>query len=165
MPSKSSEETQQPWEHFRHILRNFPCQRGDPEFQVLLALVKKHPELLQMEDGQKRSLLAYVVLSQQADVLAWLLSLKSISLDRQDNQGNTPLLLAIKNEYLEGVVLLLACGADPNICNHEGFNAYHLALALDSRDISAILFKKEFLRSRHFPSLTKDEEISIVDEV
>ena len=50
------------------------------------------------------------------------------ALNTPNGKGFTPLMLAVKNGYLNSAVSLAAAGADPNICHHEtGNTALHLA--------------------------------------
>ena len=50
------------------------------------------------------------------------------ALNMPNGKGFTPLMIAIKNGYLNSAVSLAAAGADPNICHHEtGNTALHLA--------------------------------------
>ena len=50
------------------------------------------------------------------------------ALNMPNGKGFTPLMIAIKNGYLNCAVSLAAAGADPNICHHEtGNTALHLA--------------------------------------
>ena len=50
------------------------------------------------------------------------------ALNMPNGKGFTPLMLAVKNGYLNSAMSLAAAGADPNICHHEtGNTALHLA--------------------------------------
>ena len=50
------------------------------------------------------------------------------ALNTPNGKGFTPLMLAVKNGYLNSAMSLAAAGADPNICHHEtGNTALHLA--------------------------------------
>ena len=50
------------------------------------------------------------------------------ALNMPNGKGFTPLMLAVKNGYLNSAVSLAAAGADPNICHNEtGNTALHLA--------------------------------------
>ena len=50
------------------------------------------------------------------------------TLNTPNGKGLTPLMLAIKNGYLNSAMSLAAAGADPNICHHEtGNTALHFA--------------------------------------
>ncbi|MBZ6377645.1 MULTISPECIES: ankyrin repeat domain-containing protein [Pacificimonas] len=54
--------------------------------------------------------------------LGWinLLQKRGASVDLQDDEGNTPLLIASNMNFVDGVRLLLFYGADPNLANRRG---------------------------------------------
>ncbi|MDR1302998.1 MAG: ankyrin repeat domain-containing protein [Puniceicoccales bacterium] len=134
------QRTQNAWNRFIYIVKKFPCKRGDDEYRLLEALFREHPVLLRAVDDRGQSLLAWAILFRRADVVALLLFV-GCAFETRDVQGNTPLLLAIKEKFTEAVVLLLAYGADPSARNGDGFNAHQLACATD-RTIGAILLKR-----------------------
>ena len=53
--------------------------------------------------------------------------------------GNTPLLLAIASGHKKVVALLLASGANPNLMNHQGYNALHLAIQHKKKELVQLL--------------------------
>ena len=55
------------------------------------------------------------------------------NLDGADDDGNTPLLLAVLGEHQETVFRLLEFGADPNLANAQGLTP--LILAIRSRSL------------------------------
>ncbi|MBX9889648.1 MAG: ankyrin repeat domain-containing protein, partial [Amoebophilaceae bacterium] len=53
--------------------------------------------------------------------------------------GNTPLLLAIESGHKKVAALLLESGANPNIMNHQGYNALHLAIQYKRKELVQLL--------------------------
>ena len=49
------------------------------------------------------------------------------SIDRRDDAGLTPLMMAAKNDKLQAVKYLLKQGADPSLQNNNGWNVLHCA--------------------------------------
>ena len=49
------------------------------------------------------------------------------SIDRRDDAGLTPLMMAAKNDKLQAVKYLLKQGADPSLQNNNGWNVLHYA--------------------------------------
>jgi ankyrin repeat protein len=128
--SECDQRTRNAWSRFNYIVEKFLCKRGDNEYRLLEALLREHPTLLGATDNRGHSLLALAILFRRADVVALLLFM-GCALETRDAQGNTPLLLAAKEGFVAAVVLLSAYGANPNACNNDGLNIYHLACALD----------------------------------
>ncbi|MDR2200947.1 MAG: ankyrin repeat domain-containing protein [Puniceicoccales bacterium] len=144
--SRWDKSTQKAWWRCIHILQHGPCKGDDETFQLLNSLLEQHPALLQLADDRGQTLLFHAINWRQTDVIAHLLSL-GCPYDCQDRKHNTALLLAIKKEFTEAVVLLLAYGADPYICNGRGFNAYQLACTLKHPNIIAILLRMAPIKS------------------
>ena len=62
------------------------------------------------------------------------------ALNMPNGKGFTPLMLAVKNGYLNSAVSLAAAGADPNICHHEtGNTALHLAAEAGNQTLVKLL--------------------------
>jgi ankyrin repeat protein len=53
-------------------------------------------------------------------------------LNRQDNEGDTPLLLALKKNHIDVALRLLECGADAHIVNKRGETPLMLAIKLNN---------------------------------
>lgn len=69
------------------------------------------------------------------------LVLEGASLNTQDSEGNTPLLLCLANEHddTDGVRYCLASGADVHIPNHDGDYPIHMAVAANSQEMIELL--------------------------
>ena len=80
-------------------------------------------------DKAERTLIHAAVTSQSSEVLRFFLNKGSISLNTQDNEGDTALHLAAKNGYYEAMDMLLEKGADDTIKNEPPF---HLLLERDN---------------------------------
>jgi ankyrin repeat protein len=135
---KNEKEIQNVQNRCIYILKNLECQKNSKEYQKLESLLKQYPDLIHGVDNGKRTLLTYAVLFRREDVIVFLLK-QNCPLDVQDYEGNTALLHAVQNEYLEAVVLLLYSGADPNIHNKKGFKAYDLACGLIDSIIAGVI--------------------------
>ena len=49
------------------------------------------------------------------------------SIDRRDDAGRIPLMVAAKNDKLQAVKCLLKQGADPSLQDNDGWNVLHYA--------------------------------------
>ncbi|MEO0348086.1 MAG: ankyrin repeat domain-containing protein [Pseudomonadota bacterium] len=77
-------------------------------------------------DKRLRSLLSIAVINQRNYIRDYLLKL-SIDIDAHDDIGNTPLMYAVLANDRDSVNKLLLHGADPEIKNSKGKNAYDIA--------------------------------------
>ena len=75
-----------------------------------------------------------------ANYVAELLTLKP-NLDLQDDQGGTPLMLAVTSKRLDLVKLLIEKGAKVDLVNKESKTAYQLAQSLEVSDIADYILK------------------------
>ena len=83
---------------------------------------------LRARDERGRTLLHVAADSGQKEVLQHLLDLVHPSVDVRDDDGNTPLHLAVLNNHVEVADLLLASGANSVIQNNKKVLPFHLAL-------------------------------------
>ena len=83
----------------------------------------------------------YVLLSGYLKCRCLSMHMKFINaLNMPIGKGFTPLMIAIKNGYLNSTVSLAAPGADPNICHHEtGNTALHLAAEAGNETLVKLL--------------------------
>jgi ankyrin repeat protein len=75
-----------------------------------------------------------------APVLSVLLQHKA-DVNRQDDNGNTPLINAASNDHLKCIDLLMKYGADPKCKNHMGHDTWYFALLSESDDVLKIVSK------------------------
>ncbi|MDR2806670.1 MAG: ankyrin repeat domain-containing protein [Puniceicoccales bacterium] len=143
------------WQKCINILKNFECREGDEGNKKIKLLLNQYPCLLTMWDQQRRTLLTHAVLLKRSHAIGYLLSLKC-DLNVQDCDGNTPLHIAIKTGFIDGVVLLLYYGASPYIVNKEGFNACQLAFTLKGKEIAAFFWQKASIESFLMSSYTSN---------
>ena len=66
-------------------------------------------------------------------------STRRAAVDARDTLGRTPLLLAVAQNRLDVVRLLLARGADPNAADNAGLTPLQQAKNKDLRDVAALL--------------------------
>jgi len=80
--------------------------------------------------------------------------------DSQDSNGDTPLILAVKNGYVEVAEVLLQHGADPNIQNDLGNTA--LIIAAMKKDVNIILLLLKYDVDPDIANTNGDTAISIL---
>jgi ankyrin repeat protein len=73
------------------------------------------------------------------------------NLDASDDDGNTPLLLAIIGEHFETVSSLLESGADPNLANTQGLSPLILAIRSHQPRLTSILLEQPLDLERQDP--------------
>jgi ankyrin repeat protein len=73
------------------------------------------------------------------------------NLDASDDDGNTPLLLAIIGEHFETVFSLLESGADPNLANTQGLSPLILAIRSHQPRLTSILLEQPLDLERQDP--------------
>ncbi|RKY10524.1 MAG: hypothetical protein DRP56_00720, partial [Planctomycetota bacterium] len=75
--------------------------------------------------------------------LTSLLSIKGVKANFKDNNGNTPLHVAIASGYKDIVQVLINKGAKVSLKNNEGDTPLHIASTLGYKDIVQLLINKE----------------------
>ena len=80
------------------------------------------------EFGTGRSLLHLAAASNQVEVISYLVKEAKLSINLQDEDGNTPLHLAVVNGHTEAVNVILGHRPDDSIRNKEEEPALHLAV-------------------------------------
>ncbi|WP_341907505.1 ankyrin repeat domain-containing protein [Fluviicola taffensis] len=66
---------------------------------------------------------------------------KTFNINQLTDTGDTPLMSAIRNEYIQIIAILLENGADPNFCNKQGFYPIHFATQKQNMEIVKLLVK------------------------
>ncbi len=94
-------------------------------YQFILRLIQEGADI-SFTNEKDETLLHFAVLREDEKLLSTLLSLNKIEINSPDQNGNTPLHLAIKKEKM--VELLLKNGADPTLKNKENLSALDLSL-------------------------------------
>jgi ankyrin repeat protein len=89
-------------------------------------------------DDNDRKAIHYVDMSSQPEVVALLLKYTS-NFHVKDNEGNTPLHIAIKNGKVEIAQLLIANGADLHAKDNEGNTQLHIAVKNGKVEIAQLL--------------------------
>jgi ankyrin repeat protein len=167
-PKNGPSEEQQAGERCLQLMRNFKCQYDSAEYRLAKSLLTQYPKSIEFKDNKGQTLLIHAILHGRIDLVALFLSSLDCPLNAPIYDGNTPLLLAIKKGFIDAVVLLLIYGANPYICNNDGFNAFQLACTLNKADMIAILFHSKIrtILLKNFPTysnhLTKEDKINIV---
>ena len=94
----------------------------------------------QDEDG--KTVLQHAVEIGNCDILRKILTKSAANINFVDQQGNTPILLAIKNNNLPVAEILLDRGADIEYTNRKGQSALSLAAQWDNKALSELLIKR-----------------------
>eukprot|EP00042_Codosiga_hollandica_P059466 m.916613 g.916613 ORF g.916613 m.916613 type:complete len:185 (+) comp60166_c0_seq1:428-982(+) len=161
MSSRHSGETDLPaLQLAQHVLNgeHLECQ----------ALLLKHgPELatFRLRHGiyMGQTALHVAVRLRQLELLSYFLSCAGISVDLRDQDGDTSLILATKDKWLEGVLLLIDRGADPMIRGLAGMTASRWAEFFCLAEIARILAEYE-VRLLLQGSLTKPAQHARVQQ-
>ena len=97
--------------------------------------------LLDKSEAPKDSVLIHAaVISGHCEMVRLFLN-KGANIDYQDNDGSTPLVLAIKMGHIEIVELLLDSGANSKVRSFDGSVSIHTAAKLGHYDVLQVLLK------------------------
>ncbi len=89
-------------------------------------------------DNFKQTPLIYTVKYNSKSCFEFLLRLRNIDLNAQDEEGNTALHLTVLNEEIFMVYKLLMKGARYNLKNKKGSNSYELSLKIENQFIKKL---------------------------
>ncbi|KAK4501026.1 hypothetical protein PRZ48_006832 [Zasmidium cellare] len=96
------------------------CRAGDLE--LVKEWSRKDPEQIELSDHEGNMPLHYAVANSDGAMVDYLLDQES-GLDWRSVNGDTPLIIAVKNGHLEITRRLLRAGADPRLRNRQGRQA------------------------------------------
>ncbi len=114
---------------------NLPLQSLDKIIELLLQ--KDHSPFGYHPEG-KTSL--HDAVEHNTAILIHLLGLKKIDINALDQNKETPLILACKQNNLPAIKALVEAGANITLCNEKGHNALHFAIlsAVENEDFQAV---------------------------
>lgn len=131
-----------------YISRNFDVNKPNDQGMTVLSLAAKEGKFdavqflllkdadINFVDGEKNTIAHYVVLSNNQDVMKFILK-KGASLDLGNNNGETPIMLAIKNKYFDmGNLLFKSKKFNVNQADNNGKTL--LMYAIDSGNIKLV---------------------------
>jgi ankyrin repeat protein len=110
--------------------------------------VEQLTRLLQMSvDFNKHDAYGYTALHQavsldRIEAVKWLINCSTVHINSKDNNGNTPLVLAIKFNKPHTAKLLIEAGADVKVKNNVRSSPLHIAAARGLTEICRILIEK-----------------------
>ena len=119
------------------------CAMANGHLAVATELIAKDPSLLEIHDNEGQTPLHYGV-HKSRFTLAWLLSsseIPSINADVPDKDGNTALMLAIKDDQPGLAQLLLHHGASAITRNHKGESPLVTAISLNQRELFPLILE------------------------
>ena len=117
---------------------------GAHQEKVAKLLMNENQDL-QEKNIKGKSLLHYAVAANMNDIVMTLID--KIDPNIQDNKGNTPLHVAVKNNFLDLIDILLKKGSNPNLVNLSGKKAIELAFT-----------ENAFKMIQHYTQGSKEEE-------
>jgi ankyrin repeat protein len=99
----------------------------------LCTLIAKHKDKITALTSDNTNLLTHAVLFSYLQSLKMLIETKLFDVNNQDDEGNTALMLSIREGTDEEVIhLLIDNGADLSLKNDEGETAYDIAMRFES---------------------------------
>jgi len=106
----------------------------------MIKLLSQYKGVLTQITNDGRSLLhAAAGEEDNPEIIQFLLNNTTLNINAKTNHGNTPLHLAVINQNLKNVKLLLEKGADPHIENNVGQSAMRIAFDHNLSDIIELL--------------------------
>jgi ankyrin repeat protein len=86
-----------------------------------------------------------------------------VNIDEQDNEGNTPLLVAVEKNDLETVQLLVNNGADINLKNKEGSTPLSIAVMKGNKDYYDMI--KLLLAFEADPNIKDSKGLTLIEKI
>jgi ankyrin repeat protein len=86
-----------------------------------------------------------------------------VNIDEQDNEGNTPLLVAVEKNDLETVQLLVNNGADINLKNKEGSTPLNIAVMKGNKDYYDMI--KLLLAFEADPNIKDSKGLTLIEKI
>jgi len=118
------------------------CEKGN--FEIVNLLINEYAKL-DLRDNKGRTALHYACLQSNLRIVSSILS-KNFGnrkfkkrINRIDKEGNTPLILAVQNNYYFIVNYLLINKANKNVKNKEGKDAFDFAKKNDNVKVMVLL--------------------------
>ncbi|OOO00110.1 MAG: hypothetical protein ATN35_09010 [Epulopiscium sp. Nele67-Bin004] len=121
---------------YAYLLKTMMNQDNMAAFQVLLNVG------IAMPDEDKTGLLMEALYKPEKDYLSLIMAL-DVDLNIINEEGDTPLIIASKNNRPDYVEILLENGARWDIANANGDTALFIALATGALEVSKLLIAKE----------------------
>ncbi|MEE4348953.1 MAG: ankyrin repeat domain-containing protein [Pacificimonas sp.] len=98
----------------------FEALRKEEAAEVIDMLSRPGQTLVNAKEPNSGKTALHVMVERQEVPWINLLQQKGASMNVQDDDGNTPLLIASTMNFTDGVRLLMHYGADPNVANRRG---------------------------------------------
>ncbi|MDG1436896.1 MAG: ankyrin repeat domain-containing protein [Rickettsiaceae bacterium] len=89
--------------------------------------------------------------------------LKTKSIETQDDQGNTPLMMAAKHNQSDAVQFLLDQGANTSKKNDDGYTALNIAMYHECKD-ACIAFGKYMRDTQDISNIFDQETVNAINE-
>ncbi|XP_072278406.1 palmitoyltransferase ZDHHC13 isoform X2 [Pyxicephalus adspersus] len=90
-------------------------------------------------DSENVTLLHWAAINNRLEVIRYFISKGAVVDQLGGTLNSTPLHWAVRQGHLQSVILLIKCGADPNLIDGEGYSAIHLAVLFQHLPIIAYL--------------------------
>lgn len=97
------------------------------------------------------------------DLAEWLIVIKSLDVNAQDEDGETPLMYATRHTDMQLIKLLLAKGADVNLKDNDGQTAYDWAVRRDNLEAAEYL-KKLMGGAQGSPAVSGEDMAKAIQE-
>jgi len=107
---------------------------------LLGKIFTQNPDLLINKDEMGWNILHKAVIGKKLNIINYLVKNTDIDVNEPDDEGLTPLLLAVKHESSKAVALLLQHPKiDVNCVDKDGLTPLHMAIKYDLKEVAAII--------------------------